>query len=148
MIKFKFDYKPADRKYITSFSGRADKGLLSGVRQAMFYSENKAKSSFGQTGHLKARTGHLRRSIKSEANQKPSMIIGRIFSNIIYARIHELGGVIKPKKGKYLKFQMGGHWIMVKKVKIPARPYLRPAIADHINQIKQIIIQSTIKAYN
>lgn len=147
MIRCQFIFKPEDKKYIESFPDRTSKGLMSGVRKAMFYSETQAKLSFGKTGQLKARTGHLRRSIKSEVIKKPSSLIGKIFSNIIYARIHELGGVIRPKKGKCLKFQIGGHWVMVKKVKIPARPYLRPAIEDHINQIKQIIIQSTIKAY-
>lgn len=44
-----------------------------------------------------------------------------------YALIHELGGVIVPKKAKALVFEIGGEVVRVMKVVIPARPYLRPA---------------------
>lgn len=46
-------------------------------------------------------------------------------SNLRYARIHQLGGTIIPKTpGGRLTFKVGGGWISVKKVTIPARPYL------------------------
>lgn len=47
-------------------------------------------------------------------------------TNLIYARIHDEGGTIKPKKGKYLKFSLGKGkgWRVVSKVTIPERPYL------------------------
>ncbi len=44
-----------------------------------------------------------------------------------YALIHELGGVIVPKRAKALVFEIGGQVVRVMKVVIPARPYLRPA---------------------
>lgn len=48
--------------------------------------------------------------------------------DVVYARIHELGGVIKPKNAKALRFRLDdGTFAVVKQVKIPARPYLRPA---------------------
>ncbi len=47
--------------------------------------------------------------------------------DIRYALIHELGGKIVPKKAPKLKFQIGGSWVTVDEVTIPARPYLRPA---------------------
>lgn len=43
---------------------------------------------------------------------------------------HEKGGTIKPKNGKYLRFQIDGKWIMARSVTIPARPYLGPPIKD------------------
>lgn len=45
-------------------------------------------------------------------------------SNKIYAGIHQFGGVIKPKSAKKLVFRVGGGFIFVDKVTMPARPYL------------------------
>lgn len=42
---------------------------------------------------------------------------------MIYASIHQFGGVIKPKTAKALRFFSGGRWWTVKKVTIPARPF-------------------------
>lgn len=50
--------------------------------------------------------------------------------DVVYARIHELGGVITPKKGKALAIpdpNRPGGILLVKSVTIPKRPYLRPA---------------------
>lgn len=48
--------------------------------------------------------------------------------DVVYARIHELGGVIKPVRKKALFFRAAdGSFVVAKQVKIPARPYLRPA---------------------
>lgn len=49
-------------------------------------------------------------------------------TDVRYALIHELGGVIKPVKAKALAIpQSDGSVRFVKSVTIPARPYLRPA---------------------
>jgi phage gpG-like protein len=40
-----------------------------------------------------------------------------------YGAIHQLGGIIKPVKGKALVFTIGGKTIFSKSVKIPPRPY-------------------------
>lgn len=45
-------------------------------------------------------------------------------SDAKYARLHQFGGVIKPKKGKRLKFGKGNNTIFAKESKIPARPWL------------------------
>jgi len=41
-----------------------------------------------------------------------------------YARIHQLGGVIRPKKAKALAVPCGARILRLQKVTIPARPYL------------------------
>lgn len=52
--------------------------------------------------------------------------------DVVYALIHELGGIIRPKRAKALAIpQEGGGVILVKSVTIPARPYLRPAADVH-----------------
>lgn len=48
--------------------------------------------------------------------------------DVIYARIHELGGTIVPREKEALKFQLpDGSWQLARSVTIPPRPYLRPA---------------------
>jgi len=49
-------------------------------------------------------------------------------ADVIYARIHELGGTIRPVRAKKLAIpQDDGSVRLVDSVTIPARPYLRPA---------------------
>jgi HK97 gp10 family phage protein len=85
-------------------------------------------------------TRTLARSINAEIipTFDRTILVG-IGTNIIYARIHELGGTIKAKKGQYLKFFIKGKFIQVKQVTIPARPYLTPAIEDNVTEIEKII---------
>lgn len=47
-----------------------------------------------------------------------------IGSGLIYARIHQEGGVIVPKSASALVFQVGNQVYRVKKVTMPARPYI------------------------
>lgn len=67
-----------------------------------------------------------------------------IGSDVIYARIHNEGGTIKPKSAGALVFSMGGQTFKVQSVKIPKRQYLGISatdreeilaiITDHFNQ--------------
>lgn len=45
-------------------------------------------------------------------------------SGVVYARIHQLGGVITPVNGNAPVFNLGGKKVLAKKVTIPARPYV------------------------
>ena len=47
--------------------------------------------------------------------------------DVVYARIQEEGGIIKPVSAQALHFVVDGEHVMVQQVTIPARPYLRPA---------------------
>lgn len=78
--------------------------------------------------------------------------------SVIYGRIHELGGEIKPINAKFLVFKVPvsqaisykksggvkagkiemGETIFAKKVTIPARPYLQPALDEAQPEIKTI----------
>lgn len=72
-------------------------------------------------GKILQRRGDLRKSISIGKITASSVEIG---SSLPYARIHQLGGEIRPKKKKALLIPVAGRYLMVKKVKIPARPYL------------------------
>lgn len=78
-------------------------------------------------------------------------------SDVKYARIQELGGttrphVILPKYGKYLLFWGKAGWTFAKRVnhpgsKIPARPYLRPALTLATPLIREEVRQAVIAKY-
>lgn len=72
-------------------------------------------------------SGHLRKSIDYAATPDKVMV----GSNAVYSRIHQVGGVIKPKNGKTLKFTTAsGKEVAAKQVNIPARPYLGVSTQD------------------
>ncbi|PRA87925.1 phage virion morphogenesis protein [Ochrobactrum sp. MYb29] len=66
------------------------------------------------------RSGALSRSIDYIATPD-SVMVG---SALVYARIHQLGGVIRPNGAKALAFMIGNQLHLVQSVTIPARRYL------------------------
>jgi len=93
----------------------------------------KINAGSGRPG-LRIKTGALVNSINvSEGKKTKTFADVDIGTNIIYARIHELGGTISAVTAKAL------HWIdaatgehrVAKSVHIPARPYLRPALDEN-----------------
>jgi phage virion morphogenesis protein len=61
-------------------------------------------------------------------------------TNAIYAAIHQAGGEIRPKNKPYLAFKLpGGGFRKVKKVTIPARPFLGINAEDEQNIIDIVI---------
>lgn len=58
-------------------------------------------------------------------------------TNIVYAAIHEFGGIIKPRTKKALTFKTkDGRWHTVQRVVMPARPYMRPAVQKSAAKIE------------
>lgn len=96
---------------------------------------------------LQVRSGNLRRSIQSAVANDPTQVSGRIFSDqsVRYGAIHEYGGTTKPhvieaKNGGVLAFQAGGRMMFARRVnhpgsKIPARPFMRPTLAEYRDKI-------------
>jgi phage gpG-like protein len=113
---------------------------------AMNFAEAKAKTSFGQEGKPGVKTGTLRRSIESFVYKRADDFIGVLYSNMIYARIHELGGEITPVRKKFLKYNLKGKTIFSKKSVIPARPYIRPALEENIDSLSKIIAKELIRS--
>ncbi len=89
-------------------------------------------------------SGRLKQSITMSADNSQVMV----GSNLIYARIHQFGGIIKPKRSNALCIPIGGDRIVqVKKVEIPARPYLTITNKENseiVNEAKEYIME----AYN
>ena len=83
--------------------------------------EGQAWEKTKRGGKILSDTKRLERSIDSAATLDDVMV----GSNLVYARIHQKGGTIKPKKGKFLKFKgQDGQDVFVKEVSIPKRAYL------------------------
>ena len=69
---------------------------------------------------LLTREGGLVDSLVSTARRHQA----RWGSNLVYARIHQLGGIIRPRRRRALHFRLGETPVFAQQVTIPARPYL------------------------
>lgn len=84
-------------------------------------------------GKLRGETRRLSQIIYQAANDNVE-----IGSDVIYARIHNEGGVIRPKNASALVFSIGGQTFKVKSVTIPRRRFLGFSDADQV-EIQAII---------
>jgi phage virion morphogenesis protein len=93
-------------------------------------------------GKTLTQSGHLGNSITSDS--------GRDWAawgtNMIYGRIHQLGGEIKPKAGGSLRFKLAtGAWVKARKVTMPDRPYLGVNEADEV-ELTRIVHAQFLRA--
>ncbi|HVL82626.1 MAG TPA: hypothetical protein VM840_13640 [Actinomycetota bacterium] len=58
----------------------------------------------------------------------PRRITVHVGSDLFWAPVHERGAVISAKRARMLRFQAGGRTVFARRVHIPARPFLRPAL--------------------
>ncbi len=106
---------------------------------------------------LKQRSGDLRDSIHSSIKSTSDGAEILLRADVPYARIHEEGGIIRPKRGRYLKIPVNGtsysgadlhfqsskrgggvlissdgqiRYILKEQVKITKRPFMAPALTD------------------
>ena len=122
-----------------------DRNFSAGGRPTAWLISQRARRENGKTlqDH-----GHLRSSITGRV-EGTSVVLG---TNVVYARIHQLGGTvqvpeIRPKHAKALRFTIGGKTVFARRVRahavhMPARPflvaqeadiaYIRRAIQDYI----------------
>lgn len=111
-----------------------------GVKQALSKHGGPGPSPAGSPPAVQ--TGTLRRSVQVDRSKNkgkhPKVRIG---TNLVYARIHEFGGTITPKRAKALAFQLpDGTWRTAKKVVLPARPYMRPTFKRLIGAMKNAVL--------
>ncbi|WP_319201371.1 phage virion morphogenesis protein [uncultured Ilyobacter sp.] len=72
-------------------------------------------------GKTLTKTSRLKHSIRPAHGDDYAMV----GTNVKYARIHQYGGKIKVKNGKYLRFQYAkGKWASKKSVIIPKRTFI------------------------
>lgn len=65
-------------------------------------------------------TGRLYASITMKREER-EVVVG---TNVQYARVHQFGAVIRPKRGKFLRFPAGDGFAFARQVTVPARPFM------------------------
>ena len=91
--------------------------------------------ALAEGGQTLVDTGALRNSI-DYATSPGKVVVG---TNKEYARIHQFGGTIKPKKGKFLKFKgQNGKDVFVEEVTLPPRPFIGVSRED-LEEVKGTI---------
>lgn len=128
------DFQKGMGKTAKELPGRIYKAVV----QACSLVETRSKTHHLAGATLKARTHRLQHSVKSIVKRSGTTISGRVGSPVVYAAIHEYGGIIKPKKAKYLSFQIDGTWIRTKKVTMPKREWLSKSLRDVQGRIESI----------
>lgn len=93
----------------------------------------KSDRATNEGGQTLTDTGRLQKSIDYAATSDKVMV----GSNLIYARIHQKGGTITPKKAKRLVFKgSDGRTVSADKVTIPPRPFLGVSKED-MEEVKE-----------
>jgi len=146
---FSIDLKLSEksRKMLRKMPDLIVPALRKGTEEAMILAEREAKLNLSGK-ILNRRTGRIRNSITHKVGIQGDKVVGKIGTNVVYGRIHELGGEIYPRKAKALKFNIPGvGWRTAKKVVMPARPYLRPALEDNMSDIARILANRVTEAF-
>jgi HK97 gp10 family phage protein len=140
-----------DRELIQKFEAmpsRVHDALLKKVTALALMLQAKVQSEklSGQVLHVV--TGALRRSIFQSVEDSSTKVIAKVASSgdVKYAGIHEFGGTIPaheilPNKAKALAFLVGGKQVFAARVMMPAvqmpeRSFLRSALTEMSDQIK------------
>lgn len=100
------------------------------------FEEGRKPPGRSKSKRLHAPFGRLRSSITHRVDK--AGLRAFVGTNVIYARIHEFGGVIEPKSARFLVFKVDDRWIRTSRVTIPARPYLQPALESSRGMIEQL----------
>lgn len=128
--------------------------MMSAMRRMMVWGMEDARQHAMEEGfsgrpNLISRNGvrGLKGSIYQRVAAWGRRITGYLASNLVYSRIHELGGttrphVIRARRAKVLAFQMGGRQAFAPAVnhpgsRIPPRPYLSPALARMMAKMEE-----------
>ena len=91
--------------------------------------------ALAEGGQTLDKTGALKLSIDKQVF--PDLVV--VGTNKEYARIHQFGGTIKPKKGKFLKFKgQNGKDVFVEEVTLPPRPFIGVSRED-LEEVKGAI---------
>lgn len=131
-------------KKFQAIKPKVDSAIHQTVRRLALKLTGRVKQKLsGEVLHV--RTGRLRRSIHPELEYGPGRAVATVGTNVIYARTHEYGATITPKKAKALRFRIGEKWVTTKKVVIPERSFLRSALREMAPDIKSELAKAVRK---
>lgn len=136
-------YSELDKKNLNAaLAETVRESTLERFRQSRAPSGKKWKTSIRAAatgGKTLIDTAQLRNSIKSYSDET-GFAVGTNAKHAATHQFGEPGRTIRAKTRKGLRFQVGGHWVMKKqvKVKIPARPFLGISEGD-MQEIKATV---------
>lgn len=131
----KIDMAPMDEALKKLAVDLDEDGRSKAVLAGLFQLEGEAKINIRE--NFDQKTGHLASDWETKLdNVTETLAEGHTGPLAIYARIQELGGIIRATNAAALVFQTDdGVWHSVKAVTIPARPYLRKAADENKNDV-------------
>lgn len=111
--------------------------------KAMWYLANYIQREELSGQLLRRRSGRLANSIRPKTLISPQGVTGIVGSKVIYARIHELGGEIKPKNVRYLTIPMRDAMTPAGVLRKPARRWRNTFVLNKNG--KKFIVQKAGK---
>lgn len=146
----------AMRRYENNWPKAVERGGNNGLKYAHRYAITKRMTGGGKRApshpdKLRKRSGKLARSVRiiKLRRRASGSFEGGLKAGgpgVPYARIHEKGGVIRARNAPYLVFKTpDGSWHSVKRVRIPPRPYLAPALLASTDDISREVRRSLEK---
>jgi hypothetical protein len=161
---------PSSESSLTRLPALIQANVFKALQQGMMLAEQTSQTKYltgPRPDRLAVVTGLLRSSVKSGAYlggdpgvfATGTLTAGMAGDSIKYAAIHEHGGITPPhlieaRNVPYLKFfwKKKGVWFRGRSVnhpgsRIPARPYLRPALVDSLPVIEDLIKAAIDRAY-
>lgn len=132
--------------------------VFKGMTTAMMLAKRTAISPYLSGKALRHRSGRLLKSIDTDVKIQGDKVIGKIGTNVVYGRVHELGfkgpvrvgaheRTIRQAFGRPIaptRISVGAH---TRNVDIPARPFLRPALEDNLPKIRGILAKRIEEAF-
>ncbi len=142
-----------------------EKGIRSGLLKSAILLGSHIKLTKLSGNPLHARSGRLRSSIAHRIEGRGDEQRAVVGTRLVYARIHEYGGIIRAKRAPYLVFPIKGirttgasgallkrprlettGWVRVKQVTIPKRSYLRISLVEKHQEILETVNAEIKKA--
>lgn len=141
---------------LQSLPDRLRDELYTAMKTVMFDLQSYIQTNKLSGQVLNRRSGTLSRSFTNDVEQGENIIEGTTGPNTPYARIQEYGGqtaphVIEARNVKALMFTAGGKTLFRRLVhhpgsRIPERSYMRTALAENINTIRNQLNDAVKKA--
>lgn len=130
---------------LSRLSQRLPKIMEEALSQALDHGIRIARRRMEQGDGPRIRSGKLYASLRKRVTRQGGSLVGEIYSIAPYALAQENGAVIQANKAKYLKFQVQDRWVSVRRVVLPARPYLRPGRDAALEVLDTLIFQAIQK---
>jgi phage gpG-like protein len=126
------------------------KDMARNLRSAMqkglnYYRDRVVKNITSGKYGIKTKSGRLRGSMETAITGTGLNLKGFVGTNLIYAAIHEFGGVITAKRAPYLVFQVAGNWVRTKTVKIKRKEYMKRTLVAEKGKILRIMAQELLR---